>query len=167
MMFSIRSPRVGRDGVKEHYMATFTWQDGNQGIYYYGQFQHYSIVRMADDKLVFRYDDSTIPLDPTLFPRTIVMTIENGQILENDEGTSFYSAGTVTGIKYRDASNNLLIEASDLDLAVSPITRVSLASSDRVTCSNSSRLAPRSASTSWWSVRARSSARSFRSRTVP
>lgn len=104
-------------------MATFTWQDGNQGIYYYGQFQHYSIVRMAGDKLVFRYDDSTIPLDPTLFPRTIVMTIENGQILENDEGTSFYSAGTVTGIKYRDASNNLLIEARDLDLAVSPITR--------------------------------------------
>lgn len=99
-------------------MPTFTWSNGNQGIFGYNRFRDFDDAVVTDTSIVARYNGGSGSYDPTRLPWEIRFDFENAETHTFETGPrtgeTIYSAGTVTRVSFFNQDGDLLIRVSDL-----------------------------------------------------
>lgn len=99
-------------------MATFTWYNGNQGIFRYNNFDSFDIVSNTGTEIVMEYNGNRGPYAYDQTPYTIVLDITGYRSIPNDDGGDTITLGSVTGISYYDIDGKLLIDGTGLNVSL-------------------------------------------------
>jgi len=106
-------------------MATFTWYNGNLGFYRYTRldaFDFESASETATSISAVYNPDYGGDFDPTEYAYSITLEIADTQVYEIEEGDDAgdirFIDGDVTGFKYYDIDDNLIMEISGISLAI-------------------------------------------------
>ncbi len=105
-------------------MTTFTWFDGNQGVYGYSNFNEYKVTKLNDNSIIFKFDNGAF--DPTRNPFKIKITIEDGETYKYDdgpqEGEKGLIAGTVSKIEWMNKAGDTIMEGTGFNLEAAVIS---------------------------------------------